>query len=76
MKSVKEGGSGAAPIKFSSLEARRRQDARVTEMVNRDVPERLFDLGLQRSRDGRFAAARRSMQKDDIAHALVPVQNA
>ena len=57
VEAIKKGLSRICPGEFTTSEAVHRKNARVTQMIDRDMPERLFDTGLQCFGDSGFSTA-------------------
>jgi hypothetical protein len=67
VKSFEELRAQRAPGKFSAPDARFRQNARSIQVIDRKMPERLFEAVLKPCRDRRFTRARRAVEEDDLA---------
>ncbi|MNT34620.1 hypothetical protein D3C72_1706140 [compost metagenome] len=66
VKSVEERRPRRLPVEFARLEPRHWQHARVAQVIDGNMPERLADARLNPARQRRLAAARCTMQEDDL----------
>jgi hypothetical protein len=66
-EAIEEGFPRLAPIKFAASKPVHREDAGISKMIDRNMPEGSFDPSLNGARYGRLAAARRSVQQYDPA---------
>lgn len=71
MKPLEKGPPGVRPAEFTALEAFSRKHASVAQMIDRYMPEGIFDALLQRFRNGGLAAARCSVEKNNVCHPFV-----
>ncbi|MCY1381120.1 hypothetical protein D9M69_689950 [compost metagenome] len=77
VESIEEAGPIFLPAKVAAPEPFHRYHARVAKMIDRDMPERLVELCLDRTRQRGFSATGRAMNEDDpgaFDHVCSPSQ--
>lgn len=73
MEAVEEGGARVGPCEVAFAKAFKGQDICITKMVDRDMPEWLFDTRLQRAGDRRLAAAGSTVKENYLCrHPVCP----
>ena len=67
MEAVEEGSPIRSPVEIPMTKPFKRENARITEMINRYMPKWFFNTSLERSGKSRFATTGRAMQKDNLS---------
>src|SRR5215470_1302925 len=67
MEPVKDSRAHACPVESAVSNARHRQGVGLAQVIKRPMQKRLWQLLLQRAREGRFPCARRTVDQDDLA---------